>query len=220
MNEPRLILLHGLPRAGKDTVGDYLKHSGYIGYAFGDAIYDEVSKAFGVTVSDLRSDSWKRAATHELALEKCKDKAFALRMQEIETPERLGVTRRLDGAILDKPRTSRYVLQRWATEYRRKDDPLYWISLVMNPVYKLAPKRDIVITDLREVPEYKALERYSNIAEIPMTVIEIVSKRSVKTEHSSDIRLPSELINVTINNDGSIPELFSAVQTVMKETQK
>ncbi len=206
-----IVALHGLPRAGKDTVADNLVAAGYSKVSFGGAIYDEVSNAFNVPIEKLESDLWKRTAVPQLALENCKDKEFVKLMQELETPERIGSVRRLDGCILDKNRSSRFVLQRWATEYRRRANPHYWVEIAKRQMLARIDRADIVISDLREVPEAMFLEEFCQEHKAAYMAIEITRGGTLRTEHSSDNGLSREHIDKTVTNDEDIPGLLAKV---------
>lgn len=110
--------LAGAARSGKDTVADWLaKRYGFIKFAFSDALYTEVQHAFGLEDQALLRDAeTKEAPVAELALRNCGDPEFP-------------------NAVADRlpdnwrnPLSPRQVLQLWGTEFRRAQDPGYWVK--------------------------------------------------------------------------------------------
>ena len=114
-----IIGLSGQAGSGKDTIADYLaRRYGFVKFAFSDALYWEVQRAFGLEdQSLLRDRATKEVETPALALEKCLDADFltALKRTRPVLQE-------------DKPRSPRWVLQNWGTEFRRAQDTNYWIK--------------------------------------------------------------------------------------------
>ena len=111
-----LIGLAGSAGTGKDTVADYLvEQYGFTKFSFSDALYREVSGAFGITVCDLK-DREKKERPHQLLTpDDCKDSNFYDIMLR-------------NGMHPVQQVSPRWVLQRWGTEYRRAQDPDYWVK--------------------------------------------------------------------------------------------
>lgn len=113
--------LAGLARSGKNTIADYLvKHYGFVKFAFSDALYDEVQQAYGLENQDLLRDvATKDARSAALCYRRCNNAEFRSVMwaQYPTADENAG-------------HTPRQVLQWWGTEYRRVQDPDYWIKIV------------------------------------------------------------------------------------------
>ena len=112
-----LIGLAGQAGVGKDTVADYLvARYGFVKFAFSDALYREVTEAFVLPdESLLRDRARKELPTYALAGENCNDQDFT------------AVMARFVGAG-DLACSPRQILQWWGTEYRRAQDPEYWVS--------------------------------------------------------------------------------------------
>lgn len=110
--------LAGYAGSGKDTVADYLvARYGFIKFSFSDQLYAEVQQAFGLPDQKLLRDrATKEVATPLLCGNQCVDGAFAKVMIG------LGIK---DGSEWHSPRN---ILQWWGTEYRRKQDPDYWLE--------------------------------------------------------------------------------------------
>jgi hypothetical protein len=126
----RLIGLAAPMRCGKDTVADYLvaQHD-FLKFSFSDALYREVAAAYGLDDESLLRDAeTKESDTAQLALSSCRDPEFAracLRAVGLRDDELAGAE--VPPFILQW-RSPRWVLQMWGTEYRRAQDPDYWIN--------------------------------------------------------------------------------------------
>ena len=123
----RLIGLAGPARSGKDTVAQWLvAQHGFRQFSFSDALYEEVSRAFRVSVQFLQDPRIKDSPRDELALKNCFDLEFvgvAIGTLDAEMRHTCGVYLYPQGV----PLTPRWILQTWGTEYRRAQDPDYWI---------------------------------------------------------------------------------------------
>lgn len=114
-----LIGLMGAKGAGKDTFFEYARES-YSGtfsrFAFADAIRDEVEAAFSVSPIMLADPVLKENPLDELSLVACEDQGFVESML------------RVHGEYLSmvEPRSPRWIMQQWGTEYRRSQNPHYW----------------------------------------------------------------------------------------------
>ena len=115
--------LAGQAGVGKDTCADYLvKAYGFVKFAFSDALYAEVQAAYGLPdQSLLRDRETKEIPSAALAIGRCADGEFAILAGQLLA---------LSGAwdVLDMPLSPRQVLQWWGTEYRRAQDPHYWLN--------------------------------------------------------------------------------------------
>lgn len=118
----KLIGLSGPVSVGKDTVADYLVETyGFTKFSFSDALYEEVAAAFGIDKAVLYKRETKETPLEALQFFYCRDEKFQIIMdQQI----------RLTGARfpLDVWCSPRQITQWWGTEYRRKQDPEYWIK--------------------------------------------------------------------------------------------
>lgn len=120
----QIIGLHGPARAGKDTIADYLvDRYDFIKFAFSDALYAEVAAAYALPdESLLRSDATKDSQLERMSLNRCNEPEFKelARLLIVESagfvfPNEVGLS-------------PRWVLQKWGTEFRRKQDPDYWVA--------------------------------------------------------------------------------------------
>jgi hypothetical protein len=116
----KLIGLAGPAGVGKDTIADYLVAThNFTKFSFSDALYDEVAAAFGIDKAVLYVRETKEHPMEALQYWYCNDLAF----QDIMF-EQLA---RVHKYPLDVWCSPRQVLQWWGTEYRRKQNPGYWI---------------------------------------------------------------------------------------------
>lgn len=137
----QLIGLSGQAGHGKDSIADYLVDTmGFVKFSFSDALYAEVLEAFykpeGLTSRETR-EYLLRARDHKellqpwLTLDECADEAFKevarakLRREGRGNgdPANLPADAYVDGYHL----SPRWVLITWGTEYRRAQDPNYWV---------------------------------------------------------------------------------------------
>jgi hypothetical protein len=113
-------------RCGKDTVADYLvaQHD-FLKFAFSDGLYREVAAAFRLADESLLRDvDTKEKDLRVLALHNCTDPLFvdvATCRLDREYPEKLLYP-------TGTPLSPRWVLQTWGTDYRRAQDPDYWVK--------------------------------------------------------------------------------------------
>jgi len=112
----KLIGLAGPAGVGKDTVADYLVEThNFTKFSFSDALYDEVATAYGMSKASLYDRDTKELPMLALAPKFCQDWDF---VQVLEA----------QGFALNQPISPRRILQLWGTDYRRAQDPMYWIK--------------------------------------------------------------------------------------------
>lgn len=113
-----LLGMAGTAGSGKDAVADYLvQRYGFVKFSFSDSLYREVVAAFGLPDDSLLRDrATKEVPCSELMLVNCRDLDFV----ECTVP----VLRESHS----KYQSPRQILQWWGTEYRRAQDPNYWID--------------------------------------------------------------------------------------------
>jgi len=118
----KLIGLAGPAGVGKDTIADYLVAThGFTKFSFSDALYEEVAAAFGIDKAALYVRETKEQPMEALQYFYCENMDFKDVMWD---------QLRTAGAKypMDVWCSPRQVLQWWGTEYRRKQDPEYWIK--------------------------------------------------------------------------------------------
>lgn len=143
----QLVGLMGAKGAGKDTCAQYLvEHHGFVRIGFADALYREVAEAFGVSTTFLGNRNTKELELPELALIRCREPAFVTAVGE--ELEKLGAHEGFN-SLVNTPRSPRFVLQLWGTEFRRRRGiDSYWLDIVHAAV-AAQPHRSFVVTDVR-----------------------------------------------------------------------
>jgi hypothetical protein len=142
MTKPKIIGLTGPAGSGKDATADAIIHlTGGTRMAFADALRAEVCAAFGVPLAYLTNPETKEHAISALALPRCIDAGFLCAM----TTADLAVD-------FSAPRSPRWIMQQWGTEYRRAQNQDYWRAKILRRIGRglYVP---IVITDVRFADE-------------------------------------------------------------------
>jgi hypothetical protein len=144
---PLLLGLTGRPFAGKDATAQVLAAHGFVSIAFADALRAELAWAWNVDQRLFATRTTKEQPTDALAIQLCSDAGFL----------RLAAARGWDPA---EPRSPRWAMQYWGTEYRRSQRSDYWVMRVEHWIHaqRLAGHRRIVITDVR-FPDEAAMLR-------------------------------------------------------------
>lgn len=203
-----LIGLAGSAGVGKDTVANYLvAQHGFSAFSFSDALYREVSEAFGVPVSELQDRTKKEVDSHKLRFGRCRDIEFAEYM--------------LGQGGAGRWFSPRWVLQHWGTEYRRAQDPEYWLKAasLFVQAWLGATKADdyhhagLVNTSVRFPNEAAWIDKMRG-------VVWHVRRRDVagvasELQHVAEQELPMAEVDHLLNNDGTIEELNTAVSLLL-----
>lgn len=134
-----IIGLIGCKGSGKDTAAEYLVlNFGFQRLAFADALYQEASAAFGVSVEFLGKRETKETPLEQLSLANCTDCRF------VEV-----VMGTIGEWNTHYPLSPRLILQLWGTEYKRKlISESYWREKVGDALYA-NPDKHYIITDCR-----------------------------------------------------------------------
>ena len=120
--------LAGHAGSGKDTVANYLvERYGFVKFSFSDALYREVAAAFSLPdESLLRDRATKEVPTERLSLVDCMDDEFiGVAVQHIHGSHRPD----------NEPLSPRQILQWWGTEYKRSQNPDYWVEQAEQFIY-------------------------------------------------------------------------------------
>lgn len=212
-----LIGLAGSAGAGKDTVANYLvAQHGFSAFSFSDALYREVSEAFSVPISELQDRDKKEVPHPKLIEAYCKDHEFAKIM-------RTATKRRTDIVVLhDWVRYSpRWVLQHWGTEYRRAQDPDYWLkaaSLWVQAWLEVTSAdgqehAGLVNTSVRFPNELAWIDKMQGtVWHIRRDNVEGVAS---ELHHEAEQELPVAEVDHVLNNDGTVEQLNTAVSLLL-----
>jgi hypothetical protein len=195
----RMIGLAGWGGTGKDTVADILvADHGYTKFSFSDALYKEVSDAYGVPVAWLQDRAIKEVPQAQLAPILCKDENFVLCLEKLRSP----VVNALDGL------SPREVLQWWGTEYRRAQDPSYWLKRSDETVAKAQSQR-MVNTSVRFENELDFIRKYGG------EVWCIQRNVPRPNGHAAEKGIGTEHADRVVMNLGSIEELRALVRDIL-----
>lgn len=163
MSRPHIIGLCGFAGAGKDTVADVLvKHCGFQKLAFADALRAEVANGFNVSLNLLTERAKKEISTTALALHLAPTEFLGqimlTRLSQCSTVE-------VTAAELSEPASPRQIMQLWGTEYRRRQDPDYWVKqLTARLSYAIqAGGQRFVVTDCRFANEAAGLRAMGGV---------------------------------------------------------
>lgn len=178
--KPTLIALTGRAGSGKDLAAAMLGMVGYKRFGFADEVRREV----------------KYSLTWKMNLPKMPDLIFA-HWLEVSDP-------------WEKPASepTRAVLQWWGTEYRRAQDPKYWIKKLES---KVAEEPKVVISDLRFLNEADWIEKWGG-------VIWRVDRPGVpQMTHVSETELEQIKPDRVINNSGDLQQLKDQILEALEE---
>ena len=219
-----IVGLTGYKNVGKDTAAAYLveKHS-FVRFALGDEIYRQVAKAFSVTEDEVRSREWKTTVRPELALRNCKEQEFRQMIVSREVPNIDGQISAFCTEAQTCPRTGTFIVQNWATEYRRgRYGNSYWVDLLVSKLMTQMPGTKVVITDIREEHEVEILEWFSRVyGPMPCGIARIIRPGTAHTGHSSDNGLPQQYIDGYITNmPDDFEGLYSQLDNFLERKMK
>lgn len=204
----RIIALHGWPGVGKDTMADMLvARQGYTKLAFADPVYLTVARLFGIGPLEARERYNKVQAQDRFAVFHVQDAAY-----------RDYLYRHLKQDLYE-PRTIRYHMERYGTDYcRHVGDQLRWVHATMRALSMI--DTDVVIPDLRnyrDAREYNALMRLAADGAARVCVVHLLRAVPPPDPHEANSVLPRTYIDVQIlaedgNEEGTYAELLSCVQ--------
>ena len=206
MIKPFIIIgLNGLAGVGKDTAADFLvaQHQ-FSKVAFGDAIKIELADAYKISVDIFNDRKTKEIDTPTLSLEKCSNSDFVFKISENCQDHDL-VT------FLSLPRSPRWVMQQWGTEYRRKHfGHDYWTKKLAKRIESTAG--NIVVTDVRLDNEAEFISKLEgDIWQINRRNISAVNS------HSTEKGIAPYFIDQIINNYGDIRSLHILCELHLKK---
>lgn len=203
---PIILGITGDHNTGKTTLAHLLEtHAHARVMQFSDGIYAEVAEAFGTSIIDLAARATKAAPTTLLALNNCADSAFVQRMQAVFAAglQEGGIV----GEVLDldAPRSPRQILEWWGSEYRRSQDPAYWVNKTQERINHYRSQgctRAVVLADVYKLNEAGMIRSMSGaIWRLEWPGHEQRTAHATSTEH---LQIKSDL---TLLNAGDIPHL-------------
>lgn len=191
IEQSKVIGLAGPMGAGKDTVGALLSMVGYGMMAFGDGLRDEVYRHL---TRDL-----KPSIPLDGSMNYLRDAWVAL----MTYPE----------AVYRKPTepAARIVLQWWGTEYRRAQDPDYWVKAFSA---RVRPGQRVVVTDVRFQNESDWIHQRGGQVwwiDRPADDRETVGIEDHPSEKFSGVK-----VDRTIHNEGTLRDLAIRVREALR----
>lgn len=217
---PIILGITGDHNTGKSTVAQLLEtHVDARPMAFSDGIYEEVARAFNVSLLELSDRLGKAQPQRLLALQHCADKAFVLRMQQIYASGLQEGGMVGDTLDLAAPRSPRQILEWWGSEYRRAQDPNYWVKQTQQRINQhcnsYQKKRPIVLADVYKHNEAALIRTLGGtIWRIERPGHEQRTTHATSTEH---LQIQADL---TLHNIADVGHLQHLVLTHWHELQR
>lgn len=195
-----LIAINGKPRSGKNTLADFLTANlGGAQFAIADPLYSEVAHAFCTTPEALKTHTAKTVEDDMLAGWRSDDPGYRAMLKRM-------------GEDLFSPRTSRYHLRFWGTEYRRNREPRYWADKLLMRLAATPAEQPIVIDDMRAYDkkylEYAVLREYAAQTGRQFMLIEVQREGEEAWGHSSDDAFPDHMVDLHLKNVTGRPEVM------------
>ena len=215
VTEAMLIGLLGLKGSGKDTAAEMLAMHGFTRMAFADALYVEAARAYGVTPHFLARRDTKETPLERLALRHCRDAQFVGMFTPEAAAGRLSVEE-----VLNSPRSPRWLLQQWGTEYRRRSKwgrEEYWVDPVMRKIDSRPRGSRVVLTDVRVPIEVRRIrERGGLLVRIRRRTVEQLDAEAVAAGlvaalHSSEILARTCEVDLEVENVEGDPRAMREV---------
>ena len=205
-----MIGLLGLKGSGKDTAADILAGHGFLRMAFADELYAEVARAYEVTPHFLARRDSKEMPLERLALKFCRDPQFVAIATEARARGALTVE-----YAKNAPRSPRWALQQWGTEYRRKSQwgrEDYWVEPLMRKIDAKPKGARIVLTDVREQVEVESIRARGGVLvrirrrSVERQDAEAVASGLVSALHSSEMLARTCVVDFEVQNVEGNPE--------------
>jgi hypothetical protein len=219
MKETRLPLVFGLlgeKGSGKDTVAQILEETfGFARTSFGKRLYAEVAAAFpNADIPRLTERDLKESNVQQLALINCVNPDYVECALALEDPS---------GAKgLHAPRSLRWVLQTYGTNYRREQDCDYWTRPVLEEDILAQPDREHVISDVRFFNELDTVWKVEGLTvRVRADWLESVQPGDLYRNHSSErevAALKTELVVMNRRND--LEGLRRQVESIVREARQ
>jgi hypothetical protein len=200
---PNVILLTGRARSGKDTAAKFLTEQGWVRVAFADPLREvcvRINPQIALNISETISVFGRFQVSQ----------TSVVRLSEIvervgwDTAKQIPEVRRL--------------LQVTGTEaIRGVLGDSTWTNLALEKVAQLVGEgKKVVVTDCRFANEALAFRQQTDFF---ACVYRIVREGSGAGNHSSEAGIPDALVDVVIDNNGSMEELKSRILELAGETE-
>jgi hypothetical protein len=187
--------LTGAHGAGKDSCAAALVRHGYKALSFAQALRSELTAAFHIDERLLTTRLTKEVPTPSLCLARCLDEGFVTLCHAM-------------GDDLSAPRSPRWLMQRWGTEYRRAVDADYWTTKTQRRIQRLVGYgwRNFVLTDVIFANEEDLLRRMGGKL-VRVHRPSDTAQLSTETAQHTSLRAPLLPVDGDIVNDGTLAGL-------------
>lgn len=234
MSAPIVVGLNAWKKSGKDELCKIVmaKYLNVRRHGFADALYNEVAKAFGLTVAELKTlkAAGDKTLQVEFALSRCTDLKFreVVSTLEFETWRMAEKSRTCTRDVFEsEPRSFRSTLQLWGTEYRRKhNSPTYWVDRVTASLSKASEDgvQLVLINDVRFDNEWNAIEAHAQgmvlriIREkVNLEMQEAIANKDPNAVHPSELEVANRTAFGNISNPegnakGMLPQFERLIQ--------
>lgn len=218
-----IVGLTGPARCGKNTIADHLvADHGFTRIAFSDALYKEVAEAFDMPEEVLRDEATKDAPQEALAFAHCRDEGFVRAMYRVFgdlIPE--DDTGDGDNEFC-RAQSPRSILQWWGTEYRRAQDPGYWVKRCAEQMCRITGDGG----DIHEAKVAVDGVRFPNeeafLRSLPGFEMWHIARRDAPqvAGHVSEVEQKRITVDVerdaVIQNNGTVPQLWAIVDKLVE----
>lgn len=221
----KVISLSGATGAGKDEAARILiselskKGISAQQISFSGTLYEEISRAFGVSVAFLQDRGTKEKPLPQLALSKCQDKNFI----EVALP----YLSALKGhqVTTETPISPREMLKTWGNGYRRESKyghDNYFAQEITSKI-RSASSDIFIVSDTRQFNEFDALPTYETVfLRINRSDIHENDQEIIKNGHPSDANWRTFDFDDVIENpfgdfDGYKARLMASLSFFLKE---
>jgi hypothetical protein len=209
-----IVGIHGNTGAGKDTVADHMnrKHGFHV-VAFAEAVKRDLVAMFDVSPNLFSDRRFKTDATDLLSLGRTNHSEFLDWYVSTANGEMEAAA--LGAGLLTLPRSPRWLMQTYGTDYRRASNPNYWIDRLSDTISTFPVDHNIVISDVRFQNEADFVKAESSLNEV-WEVIRMNNPHHNKADHhKSNVRLPS--VDKVLFNSGTINQLWRKVDRAVEK---
>ena len=206
----KIISFYGFKGCGKDTaafmanefLADYSIPSTRL--AFADALREEVLAAFpGITMEDLQHRTIKETPHGSLTVDSCLNEGFRKVMINLNS-----------GAGIQGVASPRQIMQWWGTEYRRAQNPNYWLDRFTERAVQANVTGDafLFVTDMRFINEAVWLNTMG--ARLVRVVRDAVVPELLLGLHPSETEQLLISADVDMPNNGTMDDLRESVSVI------
>lgn len=231
----KIIALGHKARQGKDTVGEYLKtkHNFYI-YHFAQPLRDEVEnvKRKGIPLlsvvptpgSGCYVGNETFPANHPITQATYAFFKACVDDKNCKIVRRAGATYGIFDLYDVSPAMYKKLLQFWGTDFRRSQDPNYWVKATADHIEQLDEDQDIALCDLRFPNEMSYVKEIGGVTvKINRTLPDGTSYDKLddgdarNQNHASEHALDGADFDYYLDNpDGDLPRLYENVERMLK----